>query len=286
MAKRTDTSDKHRNDWLFLVIAAVVGAQLAILVVRWLRHTSRKGQKKHQREYLLASCHQPGTSISRLSTKESPRSNSRHRHDGSNSPDPIVKDLYLEITNIAQGTNIAIFVYVITTRDFSVSFTTGCFSAPIFAITSLLIVIIFWARYYLDTEILNRSFTVLSTSWFFAYVVAQGVSISLISIPAAWLGSTGVFLFFGAGFYGLNLREIRRKQRAGVMPEWPDFVNWQTKRMLELIVLSLAAATGAVLVAWCPALALPAAICAFIVSIWQIIITRDYRRFGFLETGV
>jgi hypothetical protein len=161
----------------------------------------------------------------------------------------------------------------------------GHFSAGLFAATSLLIVIVFWARYYLDTEILDRSFTVLATFWFFAYVVAQGVSISFISIPQGWLAGTGVFLFFGAGFYVLNLKEIRRKQRMRILPEYPDFVNWQARRMIELAVLSPFALFGAFLVSRRPDLALPAAMCAFGVSIWQLAITSDYRRLSFLSTG-
>jgi hypothetical protein len=41
---------------------------------------------------------------------------------------------------------------------------------------------------------------------------------SFIALPSVWLSSTGVFLFFGCGFYVLNLLEILRKQKAGVMP--------------------------------------------------------------------
>jgi hypothetical protein len=137
--------------------------------------------------------------------------------------DPIIKDLYLEITNIAQGANIAILVYSITARSFLASLATGYLSPAIFALASLLIVVVFWARYYLDTGILERSFTVPAAIWFFAYSVAQGVSISFISTPWAWLAGTGVFLFFGFGFYVLNLSEIRRKQKAGMMPECSPF---------------------------------------------------------------
>ena len=88
-------------------------------------------------------------------------------------PNSIIKDLYLEITNIAQGVNIAIFVYIIATRDFFSSLADNYFSTPFIALASLLIVVIFWARYYLDTAILDRSFTPLSVPWFFLYVVVS-----------------------------------------------------------------------------------------------------------------
>lgn len=151
-------------------------------------------------------------------------------------PNAIIKDLYLEITNIAQGVNIAIFVYIIATRGFFSSLAENYFSAPFIAATSLLIVIIFWARYYLDTEIIDRSFTTLSVTWFFMYVVIQGISISFIADPVSWFSSTSVFLFFGVGFYFLNLRGIKRKNSAGVMPDCPKFIQWQTRRMIDLAV--------------------------------------------------
>jgi hypothetical protein len=199
MAKRVDQSGKCTFDWLFLASVIVVGLQLAILMIRWLRRAARK-------EYTEVKCRQAdrpvgcfGDPMSGFPTERSLNSDEKNKHQARNLPNPIVKVLYLEITNIAQGANIAILVYVITTHDFLTSWVTGYFSSPLFAFVSLIIVIIFWARYYLDTEILNRSFTILSTFWFFVYVVAEGVSISLLGTPCAWLGSTGVFLFFGAG---------------------------------------------------------------------------------------
>jgi len=156
----------------------------------------------------------------------------------------------------------------------------------LFAVTSLFISVIFWARYYFDTEILNRSFTVISVLWFFAYLISQGVSISFIALPSVWLSSTGVFLFFGCGFYVLNLLEIRRKQKAGVMPMGYLFLNWQRRRMVELLVLSLMAFAGAYLVLLNPAIALPAAIIALVMAIWQLVVTNDYRRHRFIETGI
>ncbi len=201
-------------------------------------------------------------------------------------PNSVIKTLYLEITNIAQGINIAIFVFVVTAGEFFSSFVVNYFSTPLIAITSLLIVIVFWARYYLDTEIIDRSFTVVSLIWFFLYIITQGISISLMTNPFAWFASTSVFLFFGAGFYFLNLHEIKRKQRAGILPEKPLFVIWQKKRMIELIILSILTFSGAILVKSSPILAFSESVVALIVALWQLSITRDYRKLGFIETGV
>ena len=201
-------------------------------------------------------------------------------------PNSVVKTLYLEITNIAQGINIAIFVYIVTTGNFFSSLVMNYFSTPLIALTSLLIAVVFWARYYLDTEILDRSFTTLSLTWFFIFVIIQGISISLMTNPFAWLVSTGIFLLFGAGFYLINLGEIRRKQQAGAMPEWPAFVIWQKKRMIELIILSILTLSGAVLLQRNPVIAFSESIIALAVAIWQLAITRDYRKLGFIETGI
>lgn len=269
-----------------MALGLIAGVQLAILIAKWLCRTPL-GEHARPRQYQQTQpVIQQDSSNTQVAISRSVEPKAGSARNALSPPNPIIKDLYLEITNIAQGANIALLVYVITTRSFLESWISGYFSTVLFAATSLLIVIIFWARYYLDTEILHRSFTVLATFWFFTYVVTQGISISLISTPWAWLAGTGVFLFFGSGFYVLNLREIRRKQRAGIMPEWPDFVNWQAKRLIELAVLSLSALFSAFLVARKPVLALPAGICAFAASIWQLAITGDYRRLAFLKTGV
>lgn len=202
------------------------------------------------------------------------------------SPNSIIKDLYLEITNIAQGVNVAIFVYVLTTPEFSASITTSRFSTVLIALTSLLIVIIFWARYYLDTVILDRSFTMLSVTWFFLYVVVQGISISLIANPSAWFTTSGVFLFFAAGFYYLNLREIDRKQKAGVMTPVPLFVNWQKQRLVELPILGILSLIAGILIRNWALLTVPAAVVAFFLAVWQIVVTERYRSLRFIETGV
>jgi hypothetical protein len=194
--------------------------------------------------------------------------------------------MYLEINNIAQGLNVGLFVLVLTTPSFYNSFASSYYSTPLFALTSLVISIIFWTRYYFDTEILNRSFTVLSAFWFFAYVTSQGLSIYFVSVPFAWLLSTGVFLFFGSGFYALNLAEIRRKRRAGLEAAMPDFEAWQRRRMVELMIFSGTSLIGAALVAASPVVALPAAALSLIAALWQLALTDDYRRRKFIETGI
>lgn len=276
----------RRSNWILVAVGLIAGVQLAILIGRWLRRSSAgahvqptQSHTTRPTDHLVANGPLEDLNPAAVS-KTGAAAGTDARLD------PIIKDLYLEITNIAQGANIAILVYSITARSFLASLTTGYLSPAIFAIASLLIVVVFWARYYLDTGILERSFTVPAAIWFFAYAVAQGVSISFISTPWAWLAGTGVFLFFGFGFYVLNLSEIRRKQRAGMMPECSAFVDWQTRRMIELAVLSPLSLSTAVLVIRQPALALPAAIFAVGVATWQLAITRDYRRLRFLRTGV
>lgn len=215
-----------------------------------------------------------------------PAQNDRDTGSNAHTPNHIVRDMYLEVNSISQGLNVGLLVLVIATLDFSHAFATSYFSIPFLVMTNFVISIIFWARYYFDTEILNRSYTLLSVVWFFAYIVSQGVSISLITAPSRWLMSTGVFLFFGSGFYVLNLHEIRRKQRAGVISLQPNYVHWQSQRMIELIILSAMAFGGAYLVTVYPILAFPAASIALVIAIWQLIITNDYRRLKFIETGV
>ncbi len=204
-----------------------------------------------------------------------------------NPPRPFITDMYLEINSIAQGLNIGLLVLFFSkTDDIFKSLAAGYFSAPMLAVANLLISIVFWTRYYFDTEILKRSHTVFSTSWFFLYVLSQAVSISFIYDPAAWLASTGVFLFFGFGFYVLNLREIGRKQKAGIVPGWPNFVHWQRRRMLDLLALSGTSLVSAFFVSQRPALALPAAVMALVIAVWQLAVTNDYRAKRFIKTGV
>ncbi len=202
------------------------------------------------------------------------------------SPNHVVKEMYVEINSISQGLNIGLLVLVITTPEFQASWRGGSCSAPLLALTNLLISIIFWARYYFDTEILQRSFTIPVTLWFFGYIVAQGVSVTFIAHPVNWLISTGVFLFFGCGFYAFNLMEIRRKQQANLLALPPDFSQWQSRRLLELLMLSALTLVGAGLVRQYPAMALPIAVSSLAMAIWQLVITNDYRTRNFIETGV
>ncbi|HUN06087.1 MAG TPA: hypothetical protein PLQ56_05780 [Aggregatilineales bacterium] len=201
-------------------------------------------------------------------------------------PDSIIRDLYLEITNISQGVNIAIFVYILTTREFNASILTSGLSTVLIAAASLLSVVIFWARYYLDTAILDRSFSALSVTWFFIYIVAEGISISLIPYPAMWFLATSVFLFCGAGFYLFNLREAARKQQAGVLELRPEFIGWQRRRLVELLVLAATSLGGSLLVSRFPVTAIPAALLTLAFSLWQVYLTNDYRRYQFIATGL
>lgn len=199
-------------------------------------------------------------------------------------PNPIVKNMYLEITNIAQGVNLAILVYILSTPSFWSSIEMGFLSAPVFAVCSFLIIAVFWIRYYLDTEILNRSFTVISALWFFGSEALQGITISFIASPAVWLGTTGLFLFFGAGFYWLNLKEIQRKTAELTLKA--SFVTWQKQRMQELGSMSIITLIAALVVMNYPAFAIPASLCALGIAVWQTAVTNDYRRLSFIETGL
>jgi hypothetical protein len=201
-------------------------------------------------------------------------------------PNGIIQDMYLQINNIAQGVNLGLFVLVLVNSTPDQWFSPLNYSRPIFALVSFSISVVFWARYYFDTEILKRSFTVLSVIWFFAYLISQGVSISCILVPPLWLASTGVFLFLGAGFYVLNLLEIRRKQQAGILSALLLFHDWQRRRMVELFIISGMTLAGAFLVKGNATLALPASLVALAVAIWQMAITGDYRRCRFIETGL
>jgi hypothetical protein len=200
-------------------------------------------------------------------------------------PNHIVRDMYLEINNIAQGINIGIFVLVHSTPGFY-DFQPEFYSTPLFALASLFISVIFWARYYFDTELLDRSFTVLSAVWFFGYLITQGISISMVAQPVNWLISTAVFLFFGAGFYALNLWEIRRKRKVKILSLKSNFIVWQWKRMIELLILSALCVVGRYIFVDQPSSAFLVSIFAFAVAIWQLVVTHDYRKYQFIETGI
>lgn len=200
-------------------------------------------------------------------------------------PNDIIKDMYLQINNLSQALNVGIFVVILATPGFYSAIQGSFFSTPFFFAANLFISVIFWARYYFDTEILKRSFTIFSVLWYFAYVISQGVSISLVGTPALWLASTGIFLFFGSGFYAINLVEIRGKTRAGILKLEADFIEWQRTRLVELLVASLMAFTGAYMVSDQPAIAFPAALIAVAIAMWQLWVTNDYRSKGYIETG-
>jgi hypothetical protein len=269
-----------------MAIAAIAGVQLIFLIVHWLsRRIQRESEgvaPEQTRNNHIASLVNNGVGSSE---QERTIRESTPKEDNPSPPDPVVQNMYLEITNISQGVNIGLLIFVVTAQDFYSSLVANYYSAPLFALTDLVISVIFWTRYYFDTGILKRSYTAVSTIWFFAYLVAQGVSIIFITVPHIWLVSTGVFLLFGCGFYVLNLMEIRRKQNKGIPPERPSYVNWQRGRLVDLIVLSMLAIAGAYLVFRYPVVALPAAVCALMASFWQIAINRDYRRLGFINTG-
>jgi hypothetical protein len=149
-----------------------------------------------------------------------------------------------------------------------------------------IISIIFWIRYYLDTEIIHRSYTTLSVFWFFIFIIAQAVSVSLINNAPAWLLSTGFFLSFASGFYIINLAEIRRKQVQGILPEREDYTLWQAKRMLDLFVISILTLIGGYLVLTYSGLEIFSALYALCIAIWQLVINGGYRKFKFISTGI
>jgi len=117
-------------------------------------------------------------------------------------------------------------------------------------------------------------------------VASQGISISLIASPSGWLIGTAVFLAFGAGFYVLNLLEIRRKQKVAGISLPFGFVDWQRRRMIELFAISLMALAGAYLVNVYSAIVFPAALISLGIAVWQLSVTRAYRTHQFINTGI
>ena len=65
----------------------------------------------------------------------------------------------------------------------------------------------------------------------------------------------------------------------------PGYMNWQRRRKLELAALSIAAFASAYVAQQYPALVLPAGAIASGVAIWQLVVTNDYRKLGFINTG-
>ena len=200
-------------------------------------------------------------------------------------PNPIVQDMYLEITNVAQGANIGFLVGVVAVSNFYATTIDTFFSLPFLAFTDLLITVIFWTRYYFDTQILRRSYRVISTIWFFIYLTTQGIGILFVTEPYIWLGATGVFLLFASGFYALNLMELSRKNKRGVLPLMPAYRQWQARRFIDLLVVGILSVAAAFLVYDTPELALPASVFSLGVAIWQVILNGAYRSKGFIYTG-
>ena len=203
-----------------------------------------------------------------------------------NHPDEVIQSMYLEITNIAQGVNIALLAYIVTSEVFISGGWYDFITHFSLALTSLFICVLFWIRYYLDTRILYRSFTVLSVIWYFLYITFQGISITFINQPVAWLVSTGFFLLFGAGFYQLNLNEIKRKKAFQVLEALPEYEAWQKRRLVELSVMAFVSFAGAWLVKYGLLPYLLASWVALAASIWQLVLCRDYRKLNFINTGV
>ncbi|RMF80822.1 MAG: hypothetical protein D6737_06810 [Chloroflexi bacterium] len=202
-----------------------------------------------------------------------------------NSPDPVIRSMYLEITNISQGLNIALLVENVTDERFRSSIVEHLYSPILFALASLLITIIFWTRYYFDTRIINRSYRTFAALWFFIHAVTVGINVNLVQEPSAWMLSAGVLLFFGAGFYYYNLAEIRRKQRMNVISVPEEFIEWQTRRMFELVALSILSFIGALLIFANSQTSFSVSVVALIAAVWQLLINRDYLRFDFIHVG-
>jgi hypothetical protein len=171
----------------------------------------------------------------------------------------------------------------------------------------LFISIIFWTRYYIDTEVINRSFSVKSVTWFFLFVIAEGFSFKQIGEPSNWLFSTGLFLIFGFGFYILNLSEIpenkakdenKLKSRGNIfqrMWKWfaeiyrylidkkRNYRDWQKERLVDLIILCSLTFVGGWMVIKESLLIYPISIVTLFFAVWQLSKSMDYKKFGFLD---
>ena len=202
-------------------------------------------------------------------------------------PSPTINTMYTEITNISQGINIGLFVFVVTDQSFRDSIATSLYSTPVFAVTSLVMTLIFWTRFYFDTDILKRSYSVLSTLLFFLFAISMGANILFLKSPRDWLFSASAVLFIGVAFYSYNLNEIRRKLDGGVALELsPIYISWQKKRMVDLIFLACLSGMAGVLIQPYPVLSLPLALISISGAFWQLLITGEYRTYRFLRTGL
>lgn len=206
-------------------------------------------------------------------------------------PPEVVEKMYMQVNNISQGFAIAILIDTLAERFMNHSYLLGWndFGTIVLALTSLCISLIFWTRYYFDTFIIRRSFSVRSVVWFFGYIVAEGFSFKQINEPVNWFLSTGVFLAFGFGFYFLNLAEIKRKQKSKVKLNLPEkyrdtlsrYSEWQKFRLIDMIVLTILAFAGAMLASAYSLLQYPMGVIALLIALWQLSKSRDYRKFGF-----
>lgn len=224
-------------------------------------------------------------------------------------PIEFVQKMYMQINNIAQGFAVAILIEALAERfmNGAYSLVADDFYILNLALTSLFISIIFWTRYYLDTEVIKRSFSVRSVTWFFLFIVSEGFSFKQISEPVNWLFSTGIFLFFGFGFYILNLAEIpkpKKKQKNRLKTKdnffrkvwnWVEatyrylfkekkiYRDWQKERLVDIIILCLLTFVGGRLVTSEPLLIYPISIVTLLFAVWQLSKSRDYKKFGFLD---
>jgi len=224
-------------------------------------------------------------------------------------PIEFVQKMYLQINTIAQGFAIAILIEALAERfmNGAHNLIADDFYVLILALTSLFISIIFWTRYYFDTEIIKRSFSVKSVTWFFLYIVSEGFSFKQITEPVNWLFSTGIFLFFGFGFYLLNLTEIPEPEKKKknklktkenflwkiwkwviatyryLFKEKRNYRDWQKERLVELFILCSLTVVGGWLVIREPLLIYPISVLTLLFAVWQLSKSSDYKKFGFLD---
>jgi len=211
-------------------------------------------------------------------------------------PPEVIEKMYMQVNNISQGFAIAILIDTLADRFMNNSHLLGWddLSTFVLAFTSLCISIIFWTRYYFDTFIIKRSFSVRSVVWFFAYIVAEGFSFKQINEPANWFFSTGIFLAFGFGFYFLNLAEIKRKQKSKIKLNLPgkyndtlsNYSKWQKFRLIDMIILTALSFIGAVLTSANNSLQYPIGAVTLFIVLWQLSKSRDYKNFGFSNSHV
>ncbi len=209
-------------------------------------------------------------------------------------PPEVIEKMYMQVNNISQGFAIAILIDALAERFMNNShvFDLGDISGLLLALTSLCISIIFWTRYYFDTFIIKRSFSVRSVVWFFAYVVAEGFSFKQINEPTNWFLSTGIFLAFGFGFYFLNLGELKRKQKGKMKLNLPEkyketfdsYFRWQQLRLVDMVVLTMLSFAGAVLTSAYFLLQYPIGVITLLIALWQLSKSRDYKKYGFANS--